>query len=100
VGLWPSCLLFYAHYEGELSRNRFLAILAMPLVVISGVPLLASALLGQASIIPAAVSEFNTLAACGDAVGICFLLVQVPRRAIVRNQGWRTYWRIDRTSVA
>ena len=100
LGLWPSRLLFYAHYSGELSRDRFLVILAMPLVVISGVPLVASAFLGQASIVLAVVSVFNTLAACGDVLGICLLFFQVPRRAIVRNQGWRTYWRIDQTGAS
>jgi hypothetical protein len=34
---------FYAHYDGELSRNRLVAILLMPLLVISIVPLLVSA---------------------------------------------------------
>jgi hypothetical protein len=27
LGLWPSRLLFYAHYDGELTRYRFIAIL-------------------------------------------------------------------------
>jgi hypothetical protein len=96
LGLWPSHLLFYAHYSGELSRNRFITILAMPLVVISGVPLLVSALLGRASIVLAAVSVLNTLTACGDVLGICLLILQVPRGAIVRNRGWKTYWRIGK----
>lgn len=30
LGFWPSKLLFYAHYDGILSRNRVLAILIMP----------------------------------------------------------------------
>jgi len=25
VGFWPSRMLFYAHYDGELTRNRFLS---------------------------------------------------------------------------
>lgn len=39
LGFWPSRLLFYAHYDGELTRNRFIAILAMPTVVITLLPL-------------------------------------------------------------
>ncbi len=39
VGFGPSTG-FYAHYDGEMTRNRFVAILLMPLVVISFVPLL------------------------------------------------------------
>mgnify|MGYP003578868581 CR=1 FL=1 len=29
-GIWPSRLLFYAHYEGEIARERFLGVLAAP----------------------------------------------------------------------
>jgi hypothetical protein len=99
LGLWPSRLLFYAHYSGELSRNRFIAILVMPLVLISVVPLLVSALIGHAPVVLAFVSVFNALCACGDAFGICLLLFQVPSAATVRNQGWRTYWTIHETKI-
>lgn len=34
LGVWPSRLLFFAHYLGELSRNWFLVILLTPLMVI------------------------------------------------------------------
>ena len=93
LGIWPSRLLFYAHYHGELSRARFIAILGMPLIVISIVPLLVCALLGQGSVLWAFISIMNALSACGDLFAIGMLLWQVPRTAIVRNQGWRTYWR-------
>src|SRR5688572_23663561 len=39
LGLWPSRLLFYAHYDGEMTRNRMIAVLLMPLLLISVVPL-------------------------------------------------------------
>ena len=44
IGFWPSKLLFYAHYDDELTRNRFIAILLMPLVVISLAPLVVAAI--------------------------------------------------------
>src|SRR5262245_38938352 len=40
VGFSPSQAFIYGHYDGEMSRNRFLAILLMPLLIISIVPLL------------------------------------------------------------
>jgi hypothetical protein len=33
--------------------------------------------------------------ACGDFVGFALILFQVPRAATVRNQGWRTYWKLS-----
>jgi Putative zincin peptidase len=93
LGLWLSRQLFYAHYTGELSRNRFIAILGMPLLVISAVPLLTAALIGHASVTVAFASCFNALAAGGDLFAVCILLFQVPRTAMIPNKGYRTYWK-------
>ena len=95
LGFWPSRLLFYAHYDGALDRNRFLAIIAMPMIVITFVPLLAAMATGCASEIIAWASVWNILFACGDIFGIILVLFQVPCGATVRNKGWRTYWTIS-----
>ena len=47
LGFWPS-LGFYAGYDGEMSRNRLVACLLMPLLVISIFPLLVSAVAQEA----------------------------------------------------
>jgi hypothetical protein len=93
VGLWPSRLLLYAHYDGELTRNRFAAILAMPSIFITLLPLAAALISNTAQALVAWVSTWNALFACGDLFGILLILFQVPSRAICRNQGWRTYWK-------
>jgi hypothetical protein len=49
-------------------------------------------LIGTASVTVAFVSCLNMLAAGGDIFAVLMLLAQVPNRATVRNQGWRTYW--------
>lgn len=97
IGFWPKQVLFYAHYSGPLTRNRFLAILTMPFVVITLVPLaLAAAIpLSPTAIIVAAwFSTWNALFACGDLFGLALILFQVPRGADIQNQGWRTYWKM------
>ncbi len=93
LGIWPSRLLFYAHYDGEITRNRFIAIFLMPLLVISLVPLLIAAVTQLTSGWAAYLSTLNALSACGDILGAGIVLSQVPATATVRNQGWRTYWR-------
>lgn len=93
LGFWPSRLLFYAHYAGELSRARFIAILLMPLLIISFVPLVVCAVLSYSSGLLAFSSALNALLACGDIFAVGLLLFQIPANARVRNQGWRTYWR-------
>jgi hypothetical protein len=93
LGFWPSRMIFYAHYLGEISRNRFIAILAAPFLIISVVPLLVCAVLGQASVTVAYISCLNAFCSCADLLGIILFLFQIPQSAIVRNQGWRTYWK-------
>lgn len=94
IGFWPSRLLFYAHYHGQLTRNRFAAILAMPTLVISLLPLIFSAVTRSGSHLIALISTWNALFACGDMLGLMLLLYQVPSKAVVRNCAWRTFWKI------
>jgi len=93
LGFWPSRLMFYAHYAGELSRARFIIILLTPLFAISFVPLIVCMVARQAAGLLAFCSGLNALCACGDMFGVALLLLQIPSDASVRNQGWRTYWR-------
>jgi hypothetical protein len=93
LGFWPSRLLFYAHFVGELSRGRFIAILLMPLLIISFVPLVMCAIAGHSSGLLAFSSALNALCACGDIFAVGLLLFQIPADARVRNQGYRTFWR-------
>ena len=83
----------YAHYEGELSRNRFVAILLLPIIILSLLPMLLAIGLQSASYAWAFASSLNALFACVDVFGAAMVLCQVPRGATLRNQGWRTYWK-------
>jgi hypothetical protein len=93
IGFWPKALLFYAHYEGELPRNRFILILAAPFVFLSLGPVLLSALWQSPHPLWAAVSITNGLSAAGDLLGIPLILFQIPGDALIKNKGWRSYWK-------
>ncbi|HYH09953.1 MAG TPA: DUF3267 domain-containing protein [Thermoanaerobaculia bacterium] len=93
VGVWPSRLLFYAHYEGELPRERFLGILIAPTLVLTVLPLLLCLVFRWNSSPLAALALANGLGAAGDLLGMIIVLRQIPRGTLVRNKGWRTYWR-------
>ena len=99
VGFGPS-IGFYGHYGGEMTRNRFVAILLMPLVIISFVPLLVAAVAQAASGWVAFISAFNAFCAGTDILLAGLVLFQIPATAIVRQQGWRAYWREHRTLAA
>ena len=99
LGFWAS-LGFYAHYDGEISRNRLVACLLMPFVLISLVPLLVSALTQVASGWVAFVSALNALCACVDLMLAGSVLFQIPATAIVRFKSWRIFWKEHDTSAA
>ena len=99
LGFWPS-VGFYANYDGEMSRNRLVAILLMPLLTISIVPLLVSAVIQVSSGWVAFICEFNAFLACADMLLACLLLFQVPATAIVRFKSWRIFWREHDTLAA
>lgn len=92
LGFWPS-LGFYAGYDGEMSRNRLVACLLMPLLIISILPLLASAVTQVSSGWVAFVSALNALCACVDILLAGSVLLQIPSAAIVRFKSWKIYWR-------
>jgi hypothetical protein len=93
LGLWPSKLTFYAHYLDPMPRDRLLLIFVVPFVVLSVVPLLVC---GVVPVVPGWVvvmSVWNAFLSCGDMLGMLLIASQVPRSAMVCNQGWFTWWK-------
>lgn len=99
LGYWTS-LGFYAHYDGEMSRNRLVACLLMPLLVLSIVPLVVSVVTQVSPCWVAFVSTFNAFCASVDLLLAGSLLFQVPATAIVRFKSWRIFWREHETPAA
>jgi hypothetical protein len=97
IGAWPSRLLFYAAHLDALSRNRWLLVYLLPLIVLSVLPLLAWRVCGLYSGLLHFVSLLNGLASSGDLLMVLLMLLQVPRRAKLRNKGWCSWWRINET---
>ncbi len=93
IGFWPSRLLFYTHYHNRLSCRRYLAVLLMPVVVLSLIPLALCALTATALPFLAVASVVNAVFASGDLFAVGLLLAQVPPRATLRNKGWRVWWK-------
>ena len=96
IGVWPSRLLFCTGYDGEVSRARYVGVLAMPLLAVSFGPVALCAVLGIESANLALISLLNALASGGDLLAIILVLAQVPEGAVIRQLGWRTVWRPGR----
>lgn len=95
VGFWASRLLFYAHYDDVIRRDRFIAVLVFPSVVLSIFPLCVSLLAGVKSWALAFSSIFNGLLSCVDLLGALLLALHVPKTALTRNKGYKTYWKLE-----
>lgn len=101
IAFWPSKLLFLAIHFDALLRNRLLLVYMLPFLVISVVPLIVCRSLGIESTLLMLASTANALAAGGDIFCFFLILAQVPANALVRNQGWATWWKSveDQTEV-
>lgn len=93
LGFWPRAFLFYAHYTGELSRDRFLWVLICPFLTFSAAALLLAAADPGRQELWLGLGAAHALASSGDLLGFLRVGLQVPRAARVRNRGWLTYWR-------
>ncbi len=93
VGFWPRTLLAYVHYQGELTRTRFLVVALCPLMLLSVLCLAAIRFVPPLETFAFALGLFNAVGAGGDLLATALVLAQVPRNGRLRNQGWYTYWR-------
>ena len=94
LGIWPRKVVLYAHYEGELSRRRFVLMLVAPFALLSVAPYLLCAALSVAPPLVVALTIANGAAACVDLLGAALVAFQLPRGSVVRNNGDRTWWRV------
>jgi hypothetical protein len=92
-GFSPKSCAFYAVYDGPMTRGRLLSVLIAPFLALSVMPILIA-------LIYRPVTQFVTFAAIMNAVfsgsDICALIsikFGIPVGAIVRNNGWQTYWK-------
>ena len=94
LGVLPGQGMLYAMYQGEMSRKHLLATLLAPFLGLTVVPWLVCLWRAEFSGYWAVLSFVNGCGATGDLLAVYLLLRGVPARGIVRNQGWRTWWRV------
>jgi hypothetical protein len=100
LGVWPRMGVCYAHFDGPLSRNRSLLVYLTPLLVLTlGLWLVNVVLPSGWSGALAAVSVVNAMFAGGDILAAAMIAWQLPANAQLRNQGWKTWWRVPTVDV-
>ncbi len=92
VGFMPRAMAPYVYRDIELSRERFMLILAAPTLALTVLPT-ALVIAGIQSWTLLAAAIGNALLAAADILGAAMIAHQIPRGARVRNRGWATWWR-------
>jgi hypothetical protein len=99
IGLWASRALCYAIYDSPMPRNRVLGMSVAPFLTLSVLPLLCLPWLhGTAWGLIISISLLHAAICGGDVIALLCLVSQVPRQALVHNNGWQTYWSVQRGS--
>jgi hypothetical protein len=93
IGFWPRYFTPYAALTGAFPRDGQLLIGATPFLVLTLIPFPLAIMFPQAVWWLAALSVVNALGSGADLIMLFLLARQVPRAAVIRNQGTATYWR-------
>ncbi len=93
VGFWPRHLVPYVAYTGSLSREAQLVSGASPFVVLTLLPFVVSLAIPAVAWWMVGLSVLNVLGSAADLIMLWLLMRQVPRGAVIRNQGFTTWWR-------
>lgn len=93
LGLWPSRLVFFAHYEGARSKGNFTLGIIAPFLVLTILPLMAAHQFGWSSWILGAVIVLNASVSSADVLGFFIASFGLPGSSMVQNRGWHSYWR-------
>jgi hypothetical protein len=83
----------HLRYHGAVSRSRYIAVLLVPLVAVTLLPILASIALSLRSGDLVVISLLNALVSGGDVLAAALVLLQVPARAVVQRRGDCVIWK-------
>jgi len=100
LGLWPSRLVFFAHYEGPRTKSNFTLGIIAPFLVLTILPLMVAHQFGWNSWILGAVIILNGSASSADLLGFLIALFGLPGSSTVQNRGWHSYWRCAAGSIS
>jgi len=87
IGVWPAGGVAYSYYDGEMSRERLLAVLLAPFFFLTILPLAAGAIFGLNPPILAVLSVLNAIGSYVDIYNSGHFFLRLPAGARVRLAG-------------
>lgn len=92
IGFWPRHLAPYIAFAGPLPRGTQLLSGILPFPVLTVLPFLVALTVPATAWWMAGLSILNVMGSGADVVRVVLLARQVPAGALVRNQGYATWW--------
>lgn len=89
-----SFLAAFVHSEQIITKARFILILVAPFLILSILLPLILSIMGLLTGNMVVFIIFNALGASHDIFGFFLVFFQVPKNAVIRNNGTRTYWKM------
>lgn len=95
-GFVPDGLIFYAHYDASVTRNRCVAILVAPFIGLTIMPLLIATFWPPIASMAGFIAVLNAAFSALDLFNAGLVWRRIPSDAEISNQGWNSYWRLPR----
>lgn len=92
IGFWPSKMFLYVTYNGEISRNRNIAVFLMPFIMISIIPFLISVLINYMNIWLVYITILNAFLSALDILA-AITFFKLPGHTVIWHNGRNVYWR-------
>ncbi|GAB1394878.1 hypothetical protein MASR1M60_30420 [Rhodocyclaceae bacterium] len=93
-GVIPRSLTCYAHYDASVTRSRVVVILLTPFIGLTFIPLLIATIWPSIALIAVFIAVLNASFSALDLLNARLVLRRTPFGALIRNQGWQSYWRL------
>lgn len=93
IGSYIKGGVFYAHYSGEMPKRKFLIVLLAPFTIFTVIPIIICLFAPHIEIL-ILLAIINGVSSIGDLIGAFILLKNAPKGSIIRNKGYKTYYKI------
>ena len=94
-GFYPKAFVFFTHYNGIITRNRFILILLAPFLILTVLPLIFIILTGNQNVFLAKMVFINALSSSIDLLTVIKTIKEIPKNGFIRNKGFKSYWKRD-----
>ena len=94
IGFWPSRLLLYSSYNGDLNRNRYIAGLIIPNIILFFSPLVIAIITKTLHPWMVYVPIVSGLLS-GNDIQTLITIIELPPYISIRNQGGNMYYKDD-----